>query len=69
MEPRRRTSGGGFRGNCFKCGQEGHRSFKCPIGMTASIVNEVEVQESQLEQGDSFLAQRVLVGERTLDSY
>ena len=22
-------SRGGFHGNCFKCGKEGHRSFEC----------------------------------------
>ena len=68
VKQKRRIGGGGFRGNCFKCGQEGHRSFECLIGRIATIVNEVEVQNSQHEQGESLLARRVLMGERTLDS-
>ena len=48
---------GGFIGNCFKCGQEGHRSFECLIGRTTTFVNEVAVQDNQPEQGESFLAQ------------
>ena len=31
-------------------------------------MNEVEVQNSQPEQGESLLARRVLIGERTLES-
>ena len=38
------------------------------IGRKFIVVNEVEVQDSQPEQGESLLARRVLVGERTLDS-
>ena len=43
IEQKRSIGGGGFRGNCFKCGQEGHRSFECLIGRTTTVVNEVEV--------------------------
>ena len=39
----KRTSGGGFKGNYFRCGQEGYRSFECPIGRVDVFVNEVEV--------------------------
>ena len=67
-EQRRRIGGGVFKGNCFQCGQEGHRSFECPIGRTTAVVNEDEVQENQPEQGESLLARRVLMGKRTLDS-
>ena len=68
IEQRRRIGGDGFRGNCFMGGQEGHISFECPIGRTTAIVNEVEVHNSQPEQGESLLAWQVLVGQRTLDS-
>ena len=53
---KRRIGGGGFKGNCFKCGQEGHRYFECSIGRTTTVVNEVTVQDSQPEQGESLLA-------------
>ena len=57
-----------FRGNYFRCGQEGHRSFECPISRTTAIVNDDVVPEIHSEQGESFLAWRVLMGERILDS-
>ena len=56
IEQRRRTGGGVFKGNCFKCGQEGHRSFECLIGRIVSIVSEVEVQDSQTKKGEILLA-------------
>ena len=68
IEQRRRIGGVVFRGNCFKCGQEGHRSFECLIGRTTVVVNEVEVSDNQPEQGESLLAWQVLIGERTLES-
>ena len=67
IEQKRRTSGGGFKCNCFRYGQEGHRSFECPIVRTTAIVNEDAIPESHPEQGESLLAQRVLIGERTLE--
>ena len=57
VDQKRRTSGGVYRANCFKCGKEGHRSCECLIGRTIAIVNEVEVQDSQPEQGENLLAQ------------
>ena len=57
IEQKRRTGGGGFRGNCYRCGQEGHRSLECLIGRKNVVVNEDAVQDNQPEQGDSLLAQ------------
>ena len=57
FDQKRRAGGGVFRGNCFRCGQEGHRSFECPIARTTAIVNEDVVPEIQPEQGESLLAQ------------
>ena len=57
IEQRRRIGGDVFRGNCFRCGQEGHRSFECPIARTTAIVNDDAVPENQPEQGESLLAQ------------
>lgn len=66
-DQKRRAGSGEFKGNFFRCGKEGHGSFTCIIGRTTTIVNEVVVQDSQPKQGESLLAQQVLIGERTLD--
>ena len=44
-----------FRGNYFKCHQEGDRSFECLIGKIDAIVNEDAVPEIQPEKGESLL--------------
>ena len=67
IDQKRRTGGGVFRGNFFRCGQEGHRSFECPIARTTTIVNEDAILESQPKQGESLLPRRVLIGETTLE--
>ena len=49
VDQKRRIGGGVFRGNCFRCGQEGHRSFECPISRKTTVVNEDALLGSQLE--------------------
>ena len=55
VEQKRRIGRGEFRGNCFKCGKEGHRSFECLYGRTTVVVNEVVVQDKQPKKGESLL--------------
>ena len=57
IDQKRRIGGGVFRGNCFKCGQEGHRSFEYPIARTTAIVNVFVVQDSYPKQGEILMAQ------------
>ena len=56
VDQKRRIARGEFRGNYFRCGKEGHIYLECLIGRTTAIVNDVLVQDSQLEQGESLLA-------------
>ena len=70
IEQKKRTDIGDFKGKCYKCGGEEHKSFECPqrdCGRRVVVVNEMENSVSELEQGESLISWRVLFGDRTLE--
>ena len=69
VDKKRRIGRSEFKGTCFRCHEEGHRSYEHlqKVGdRRTSIVNEV--QDNEPVKGESFLAWQVLFGKKVSKS-